>query len=84
MMTMEKFKHYCFTATSRDVVVRALKVSFVVGSALNLINQGEYIVTLEVAELHLSKIFLTYLVPYGVATYSAMVMKFELEKKARI
>ena len=83
-MTMDRFKHYCVTATSRDVVMRAMRVSFVVGTTLNLINQGEHIFSLDVESLHFMKIFLTYLVPYSVATYSAMVMKFELEEKAKI
>jgi len=83
-MTMERFKHYCLTATSHDIVIRALKVSFVVGSLLNLINQGEHLFALEIEDINLMKFFLTYFVPYGVATYSSMVMKFELEKKAKI
>ena len=80
---MQKLKHYCTTALSKDVIKRALKVSLVVGTTLNLINQWECIMALDIEKLHLTKCILTYLVPYGVATYSAMVMKFELENKGK-
>jgi len=78
---MQRLKHYCKTALSKDVIIRALKVSIVVGTTLNLINQWECIMALDIENLHKTKFFLTYLVPYGVATYSAMIMKFELHKE---
>ena len=54
---------------SRNIAMNALKIAFVVGSFLNLINQGENL-------LHGAKIswfhpLLNYLVPYCVASYSA-------------
>ncbi len=54
----------------KAVVVRSLKVSAVVGTALNLINQPEAI--FGDASLVLWKVGLTYAVPFCVATYGAM------------
>ena len=45
-------------------------VALVVGTILNLINQGDAIVGF--ASINWIKIFLTYLVPYAVSTYGAV------------
>lgn len=56
-------------ACSRPIVMGALRVAFVVGSVLNLINQGPAITAgASVSWWHLA---LNYLVPYCVASYSA-------------
>ncbi len=55
-------------ALSGPVRVRAIKVALVVGTLLNLINQGD---TLLAGTFNLAKILATYLVPYCVSTYSA-------------
>jgi hypothetical protein len=56
-------------ATSPMVVRLALRTSLVIGSLLNVINQGDAL--FGSAPLQLFKLVLTYMVPYGVATYSA-------------
>lgn len=64
-------------ATSAPVVKLALRTSIVVGSLLNLINQGDAL--FGPGQVQVLKLCLTYLVPYGVATYSAtsvMVRQF--------
>ena len=78
-MTMEQFGTYCKIAISKGVVKRAIKVSLIVGTALNLINQGEAIVMLNIEDVNFLKFFLTYLVPYGVTTYTATAMKLEFQ-----
>lgn len=55
---------------SHDLVWRALKISFVVGSILNLINQGE--VLWGAVELSIAHVLLNYLVPFAVSLFSAM------------
>lgn len=63
----------------RHIVRNALGVSFVVGTLLNIINQGAAIVNgLEIAWVH---VVLNFVVPYCVASYSAA--KNEMER-ARI
>lgn len=59
-------------ARSSRVVKTSLKVSLVVGTLLALINHGESILQMSLSRESVFKILLTYLVPYGVATYSAV------------
>jgi hypothetical protein len=56
-------------ATSPMVVSLALRTSLVIGSLLNMINQGDAL--FGPADVQVLKLILTYMVPYGVATYSA-------------
>jgi hypothetical protein len=51
------------------VVKNSLRVALVVGTILNLVNQGSAI--LEGADISWLHGALNYLVPYGVASYSA-------------
>ena len=55
-------------ALSPQVRTRALKVALVVGTILNLINQGDVLLA---GTVNVMKALVTYLVPYCVATYSA-------------
>jgi hypothetical protein len=56
-------------AKARHIVIAAIKVSVVVGTILNLINQGGRLLDgLPLSWLHVG---LNYLVPYCVASYSA-------------
>lgn len=58
-------------AFASPLVVRSLKTSLVVGSILNLINQGN--VLFGDATLVWGSLLLTYLVPYCVSTYSGTI-----------
>lgn len=51
---------------------RALRVALVVGTILFAINQLDAVLRGEVTFVLAAKIALTYLVPYGVSTYSAL------------
>lgn len=53
---------------------RSLLVALVVGSILNLINQGDALLGL--TSINWLKIGLTYLVPYAVSTYGAVSYQF--------
>ena len=59
-------------ATTSQVVKTALRISLIVGSILALINHGEGIVNLSLSSQNIIQILLTYLVPYGVSTYSSV------------
>ncbi len=62
---------------SRRIVKNAFKISLVVGSILNVINQGERILNGDtISWFHL---LLNYFVPYCVASYSAA--KNELDRR---
>ncbi|MEM8776741.1 MAG: nitrate/nitrite transporter NrtS [Pseudomonadota bacterium] len=57
-------------ALERETVIRSLKVALIVGTALNLINQGDTLLNNE--DFNLFKCLLTYAVPYCVATYGTV------------
>ena len=59
-------------ATSSTVVRRALKVALVVGTLLALINHTDAILNSSFGAKNWIQVLLTYLVPYAVATYSAV------------
>jgi hypothetical protein len=57
-------------AVSDGVPRRSCVVALIVGTLLNLINQGDAVLT--GAPVDLTKLLLTYLVPYCVSTYGAV------------
>ncbi len=57
------------TACTGKIVKNSVRIALVVGSVLNLVNQGEMILAgAGISWIHVS---LNYLVPYCVASYSA-------------
>lgn len=57
-------------ATSNGVPRRAFLVAVVVGSALNLINQGDALFGVKTVDV--GKLLLTFIVPYLVSTHGAV------------
>ncbi|MCE7994978.1 MAG: nitrate/nitrite transporter NrtS [Roseivirga sp.] len=53
----------------------ALKMSLVVGSILNCINQSECIFALDFEKLQLGKFLITYTVPFFVSLYTSTIIK---------
>ncbi|HYK97988.1 MAG TPA: nitrate/nitrite transporter NrtS, partial [Candidatus Acidoferrales bacterium] len=51
---------------------RALRVALVVGVVLFAINQLDVVIRGDVTPVVIAKILLTFAVPYGVSTYSAL------------
>lgn len=74
---MKPLIRFTKVACTSPIVKRALKVTFIVGTILNLINQGEVLLHLNLENVNLSKLLLTYLVPYLVTTYTAVALKLE-------
>ena len=64
------WKLACRCAISDGVPRRSLYVALIVGTVLNLINQGDAL--LGVASVNWLKLILTYCVPYVVCTYGAV------------
>jgi hypothetical protein len=64
----------------RGIVRRSLILAAVVGTILNLINQGDALIS--GTHLVAWKIALTYCVPYCVATYGAVSARLELIKRS--
>ena len=67
---MSRLAQICLYCVSDGVPRRSLIVALIVGTTLNLINQGDAI--FGGAHLNLTKIILTFVVPYCVATYGAV------------
>lgn len=63
----------CRCCVSDGVPRRSLIVALIVGTILNLINQGDALFS--GTGLNLTKLLLTYAVPYCVATYGAVSLR---------
>ncbi len=63
-------KRFFILARKPEVVVRAIKVALIVGTALTLINQGDRLIA-GMAPGWI-KMALTYLIPYCVSTHGAV------------
>jgi hypothetical protein len=67
--------HYCI---SDGVPRRSMAVAAIVGSILNLINQGD--VAFGSGQVDFMKVLLTFAVPYFVATYGAVSFRIRIAK----
>lgn len=64
-----RMKDILRVAMSADIVRAASQAAIVVGTALNMINQGSG--WLSGGEISVGALLLNYVIPYSVATYSA-------------
>ena len=76
--TISPWKHACLCAVSDGVPRRSLYVALIIGTVLNLINQGDAIIGM--ASISWLKVILTYCVPYAVCTYGAV--SYQLRQRA--
>jgi hypothetical protein len=70
----------CRYALADGVPKRALIVAVIVGAILNAINQGD-VVLQHPAALDLTKLILTFIVPYLVSTYGAVSYRLHAEAR---
>lgn len=66
------------TALSRHIVLNAFKIAMVVGTLLNMVNQGDSM--LRGGTISWLYFIFNYLVPYCVASYSATKNEIELRE----
>jgi hypothetical protein len=78
--SLEKVGRICHCAVSGGVPRRSLVVALIVGTVLNLINQGDAM--LSGMPIDLTKLLLTYLVPYFVSTYGAVSYRLHAARLA--
>ena len=70
--------------TRRAVVRRAAKIALVVGTILAIINHGDRLINMTADAQTFAKIALTYLVPYSVSTFSAVLtIRERLQEEAQ-
>ena len=74
----DRWRLACHYAVSGGVPRRSLWVALIVGTILNLINQGDRLFSGQ--SLDLTKLALTYLVPYFVSTYGAVSFRLYAER----
>ena len=67
---MSTLRRAVYCSLSEGVPFRSGCVALMVGTILNLINQGDAFLGL--TSINWIKVFLTYLVPYAVSTYGAV------------
>jgi hypothetical protein len=75
-----RLRHLWRFAGDRGVARRSLIVAAVVGTVLNLINQGDAL--LGAGTINWLKICLTFVVPYCVSSYGAISYRVSLERDA--
>jgi hypothetical protein len=74
------WKTACRYAVSDGVPRRSLWVALIVGTILNLINQGDSLISGQ--RLDVAKLLLTYIVPYMVSTYGAVSFRLHAARTA--
>jgi len=75
---MSQWSRICICCVSDGVPRRSFAVALIVGTILNLVNQGDAL--FGEAGLNFSKILLTYIVPYCVATYGAVSSRLHADR----
>lgn len=75
---MSDFLKYCF---QRSTVFRSLKVAAVITPILTVINHFREIAALELGLLFWLQVAMTFVVPYGVSTYSSAMAASEEHKR---
>jgi len=65
---MAYWQRFLHAMASPKIAGNAVKISLVVGTMLNLINQGEYLLAGD--GIMMGNVLLNYLVPFCVASYS--------------
>jgi hypothetical protein len=68
--SLHKMSTWIQTAATKSIQRNGLKVAIIVGTLLNLINQGDVILNGAWSEIQVPKLLLTFCVPYCVAVYA--------------
>ena len=74
-----RISQMCRFCVTDGVPRRSFVVALVVGTILNLINQGDAL--FEGGHVNIAKIILTYAVPYCVATYGAVSYRLSTNER---
>jgi hypothetical protein len=80
LATESRVRAACSCAVADGLPRRAFFVALVVGTVLNLVNQGDAL--FGPASLDWLKLGLTYVVPYGVSTYGAVSERLRRPRSA--
>jgi len=78
---MHRLSTICLCCIDNGVPRRSFTVTLIVGTILNLINQGDALFSGR--PINWLKLVLTFIVPYCVATYGAVAFRLEAMRKQR-
>lgn len=69
-------------ATTGGIPMRSLKIALVVGTILNLINQGDAL--FGAGSVNWFKMVLTFAMPYAVSTYGAVAVRYTAQSREKV
>jgi hypothetical protein len=72
-----RFTVFMTIASQRSALLVAIKTAIIVGLILNMINQGNELVSLRLSDINYPKFVLTFLVPFSVSLYSSTSTKLK-------
>ncbi len=72
---MNILKIYFVVMCDTKLLLKSMKIALVVGTILNIVNQGDYIFKMEYEYINYLKLIFTYCVPFIVSTYTAISLK---------
>lgn len=76
---MNKLNVYFSILCDQELIIKSLKIALVVGTLLNIINQGDTLFALDFGNIDYIKTLLTYMVPFMVSSYTAVSMKMKFK-----
>lgn len=77
IMKGNSYKAFLSAFADRSNILLAIKMSLVVGTVLNCINQVECFVNQDLDQLNITKLLITYMVPFFVSIYSSTITKLK-------
>lgn len=78
-MNEDNHKSFWELLFCKKSMIRAVKISLIIGTLLIIINQADMIIAGNMPPLW--KIILTYLVPFSVSSYSSAKLLHEINRK---
>lgn len=72
------------TLCCSQTIHKAVKIAIVVGTILNIINQGDFILNMMFESINYFKLILTYFVPFFVSTYTAININLSLNTGSKL
>lgn len=76
--------HFIKIAFQKSIIISSIKICIIVGTILNLINQGNVMISMNWEKLSIFRMMLTYSVPFCVATYSAAIFQIKLQRNKQM
>ncbi len=70
-------------ASQRSSLLGGIKVALIVGTVVNLINQGEHLLGLHWSQVSLPKLLVTFCVPFCVSVYNATATRLRFDPGVR-